>query len=249
MNEITKAPATSLGEALMRLIADPNVGPEKLEMLLKLQAQTLEARAREDFHLAFADLTRELPQVARQGLVELRTRDDRRMGSYRYARWEDMDTVIRPVLSKHGFGISFSSFIEPPPSGRTILRGKLMHVGGHYESADFPVLSDKGPGRNDLQAVGSGVSYAKRYVAELLLNVVRKDLDDDGIKAMDRKLSAEQVETLSKLIAAAKSTPERFLAIMVTDAATLADVPERDYGRLLNAANQAISRNARKERK
>jgi hypothetical protein len=247
MNEVTKSPATSFSEGLMKLIADPQISTDKLELLLKLQSQALEARAREEFHQAFAELSRELPQIERLGMVELRSRDDRRLGSYRYAKWEDMDTAIRPILFKHGFGISFSSYIDP--TGRTVLRGKLLHVGGHFEAAEFPVLSDKGPGRNDLQAVGSGVSYAKRYVAELLLNVVRKGADDDANAALTRKLSGEQVETLSKLIAAAKTTPERFLSIMVTDATTLADVPERDYGRLMNAANQTISRNARKERK
>lgn len=243
MNEVTKAPATSLAESLMRLIADPNVGPEKLEMLLKMQAQTIEARAREDFHLAFADLSAELPQVEREGRVQL-SRGDKSLGSYKYARWEDMDRAIRPVLAKFGFGISFSSIVDA--NGRTVLRGKLMHVGGHFEQAEFPVLSDKGPGRNDLQAIGSGLSYAKRYVAELLLNIVRKGEDDDAIKAMLRKITPDQAETLRKLIAAAKSTPEKFLTVMVTGADRLEDVPERDYGRLTNAANEAIARNARK---
>lgn len=247
MNEIVKAPAASFAEGLMRLIADPNIASDKLELLLKMQAQTLEARAREEFHQAFADLSAELPQVARQGMVELRTRDDRRLGSYRYARWEDLDSAIRPILGKYGFGFSFSTFIDT--GGRTVLRGKLLHVGGHFESAEFPVVSDKGPGRNDLQALGSGVSYAKRYVAELLLNVVRKGQDDDGISAMLSKITPAQIETLTKLIAAAKTTPEKFLSIMVTGAEKLEDVPERDYGRLVNAANATITRNAKKGQK
>jgi hypothetical protein len=246
MNEVAKRPAASFAEGLMKLIADPGISSDKLELLLKLQAQSLEGRAREDFHVAFAELSAELPQVEREGRVEL-TRGDKHFGSYRYARWEDMDTAIRPVLAKFGFGISFSSFLLP--DGRTVLRGKLLHVGGHFEFAEFPVLSDKGPGRNDLQAMGSGLSYAKRYVAELLLNVVRKGEDDDAISAMLRKITPAQVETLSKLVAAAKTTPEKFLSIMVTGAEKLEDVPEREYGRLINAANATITRNARKGQK
>lgn len=244
MNEVTRPAGTSLVDGLMKLIADQNVGTDKLELLLKMQAQALETRAREEFHQAFADLSAELPQVEREGRVEL-SRDNKRLGGYRYARWEDMDTVIRPVLAKHGFGLSFSSRIAPDHTN-VILKGKLLHVGGYFEEAEFPVLSDKGPGRNDLQARGSGISYAKRYVAEMLLNVVRKGEDDDGIAALSRKISEKQVENLERLIAAAKSTPEKFLRVMVTGVESIADIPERDYERVINALNMTITRNAKK---
>lgn len=245
MNEKLPATASGFADGLMKLISDPNVSSDKLETLLKLQAQALEFRAREDFHIAYAQLSAELPQVEREGRVEL-IKDNRRLGGYRYARWEDMDRAIRPLLSKHGFAFSFGSFFGPDQ--RLMVRGKLLHSGGHFEEAEFPVMSDKGPGRNELQAMGSGVSYAKRYVAEMLLNIVRKGQDDDGIAALGRKISQNQIDTLEKLISASKSTPDKFLSIMVTGVEQLSDVPERDYPRLVNALNLQITRNAAKKK-
>jgi hypothetical protein len=39
---------------------------------------------------------------------------------------------------------------------------------------------DTGPGRNQNQAMGSTLSYGKRYTAEMLLNIVREGEDTDG---------------------------------------------------------------------
>ena len=237
-----------MAEGLMRLLTDPAISADKLELLLRLQAETLAQQAREDFHIAFADLAKELPQVEKRGVIELRTRDDRRLGAYAYTRWEDMDSAIRPVLSKYGFALSFSTFTDA--NNQSMVRGKLLHMAGHFETAELPLIADKGPGRNELQSLGSGLSYTKRYLAELLLNIVRKNEDDDGITAQRiaaaSKLTLEQGAQLARMIADVGSTPEKFLGMMVTGVNKLEDVSQRDFTRLVNALNQTKERRKRK---
>lgn len=245
-NEVTrKPPAQGMAEGLMRLLTDPAISSEKLELLLKMQQETLAAQAREDFHLAFNQLAAELPQVEKHGVVELRTRDDRRLGAYAYTRWEDMDRAIRPKLTQHGFGLSFSTHTDA--QGVTMVRGKLLHAAGHAEEASLPLISDKGPGRNELQAMGSGLSYTKRYLAELLLNVVRKGEDDDGLAALRlNKLTPNQAAKLATMIADVGSTPEKFLGAMVTGVTKIEDVPARDYERLVNTLTVTKQRKGKK---
>jgi hypothetical protein len=231
-------PATGFAQGLMRLIADPNIGADKLEILLKMQREIIETQQREAFHEDFIALAAELPQVERKGRVDLMAKDGRRLGGYQYARWEDMDSALRPIWTKHGFGITFSTFNR---DGQTVVCGKLLHKGGHFETAELPLHPDKGPGRNDMQAMGSGVSYTKRYLAELLLNIVRKGLDDDGIKSGLERISAQEVADLAQLIADAGTEPDRFLHTMLTGVESLEEVQARDYARLVNALNARIA--------
>jgi hypothetical protein len=236
-------PATGFAQGLMRLIADPKIGADKLEILLKMQREIIETQQREAFHADFIALAAELPQVEKKGKVDLIAKDGRRLGSYHYARWEDMDKALRPIWTKHGFGMSFSTFVK---DGQAIIRGELLHTGGHAKTAELPLHPDKGPGRSDMQAMGSGVSFTKRYLGEMLLNIVRKGEDDDGIRAGEAKISAREVGELAQLISDAGTEPNRFLATMLTGVERLEDVQGRDYGRLVNALNARIANKGRR---
>jgi len=50
--------------------------------------------------------------------------------------------------------------------------------------ADLPVIEKNGGSKNAVQAVGSSVSYGKRYVMSALLNITTTDDDDDGQSAV-----------------------------------------------------------------
>jgi hypothetical protein len=237
-------PAQGLGEYLMRAMSDPNITAEKLQVLLAAQRDILAERRRESFQTAFAAMSARLPQVTKDGLVELRTKDGRHTGSYRYARWEDMDTVIRPILVEFGFSISFYT---KPSEGKIILGGRLMHVDGHFEIAERYLKPDIGPGRNDLQAEGSGQSYAKRYTAEALLNIVRRGEDDDAVGAKIAKITSDQVKELETLCDTTKTKRETFLRLFVTGIESMVDIPARDFARLKNALEEKKASMTRKK--
>ena len=128
----------------------------------------------------------EIPQVTKRGMVDLGK------GRYGYAKFEDMDTVIRPIMGKWGFYFENTTRIK---NGETIVVVYLCHREGHREKAEIKLMADTGPGRNAMQAVGSGLAYTQRYLQGLLLNVVRKGADDDG-RAAIAKLNKEQAVEL-----------------------------------------------------
>lgn len=240
MNEVTKvqpapAPAMALGETLFKLLADPNIPAEKMQILLQMQREIMADSRRERFQTAFAALAKELPQVERKGKVEL-IKEKQLLGKYSYAKWEDMDKVLRPIWTKHGFGISFSGRVTD--SGKQVLIGKLMHEAGHFETSERLLIADPGPGRNNLQAEGSGLSYAKRYIAEGLLNIVRRDEDDDGIAGGLKTISNSQVKELTKLLDETKTKADTFLRLFLTDIESMSLIPEREFPRLKNALEE-----------
>jgi hypothetical protein len=82
---------------------------------------------------------------------------------------------IGPILSKNGLGISHHIITE---AGSLSLRTRLLHSGGTTLETEVPLLMAK----NDMQSLGSSVTYAKRYAISALLNLVT-DEDDDGNEA------------------------------------------------------------------
>jgi hypothetical protein len=236
MNNIVKrpAPALALGDTLLKMLVDPNISAEKTQILLQTQKDIMAESRREAFQTAFAALAAELPQVDKRGIVEL-VKEGRVLGRYNFAKWEDMDAVIRPIMFRHGFSFSFASRVD---SGKQILVGKLMHSAGHFEISERLLIADPGPGRNTLQAEGSGLSYAKRYVAEGLLNIVRKGQDDDGIASGLKLIDAAQVKQLAGLLGETGTKTEMFLGMFVTGATSLEEIAARDLPRLLNALQE-----------
>ena len=236
MNDVTRVtPAQGFGDTLMQLLSNPDVPADKLQIMLQMQREILADRRREAFETAFVAMHAKMPRVNKHGLVELIAKDGRKLGSYKFAKWEDMDEVLRPHLEKFGFALRFTQINGE--TGLVTVRGELVHIDGHSVSSERAVPPDRGPGRNDLQAIGSSISYAKRYLAEGLCNIVRQGEDNDG-QAIPKPISAAQVKELEGLLKSIKTSPQTFLRFFVTGADALDEIQERDFPRLINALKE-----------
>jgi len=219
-------PAQSFGAFLMQALTDKSIPADKLQMILKARQEMLAAEAKEAFDLAYAAFSAELPQVERDGTVTLGDK-----GRYPFTTIEAMDTVIRPLLAKHGLSISFSS--RDDKDSVTITGTLAGH--GWERSSTYTLPPDMGPGRNALQARGSSRRYAKRYITDDLCNVVRKGKDDDGRGTVFEPIDAVQIKELTDLIKSTKTDEATFLQIMVTGVERLEDIRQRDFARLVLA--------------
>jgi hypothetical protein len=227
------APAEAFGEFLMRALSDPNIPADKLEIIAKMRREVLGDQAREAFQEHFAALSAELPQVERDGTVAL-VKDGRETGRYAFTTIEAMDLILRPLLAKHGFAISFSS-IDNKDS--VTIAGTLSGWGWE-RSSTYTLPPDNGPGRNAMQARGSSRRYAKRYITDDLVNIVRKGKDDDAKGAIEALIDAVQLKELETLMGATATIEAPFLKMMVSGAETLADIRQRDFPRLLMALRE-----------
>jgi len=228
------APAETFGQALMQAMTDPAISAEKLAVVLQARREVMEAQAREQFNEAFSRMQLAIPQVTKHGLIELVSKDGRHLGQYRFAKWEDMDQVIRPILAEHGFSLSFSS--QDQPDGVLVI-GELAYR-SYSKTSRIKLPPDQGPGRNPLQAYGGALSYGKRYTAELLLNIVRKGEDTDAVDVSAKKIDTGQRNVLHTMIEDTNTDMKRFLTNMVSGVDKLEDILERDYTRLVNALQE-----------
>lgn len=97
----------------------------------------------------------------------------------RYADFTSCMDACRLPLSKNGLAVtqlpSFSG------DGRFVLSTLLLHSSGQWMACEFPMST-----KNDnIQAIGSAMSYAKRYSLCGMLGIVAdEDIDDDGNHAI-----------------------------------------------------------------
>ena len=207
---VAEAPGTLLA-AIVGMAKDPAVNIPALQALMAMQERLEERAAKREFIAAFARLSADLPRVKKGGTIPLVTKDGKDKGSIAFAKWEDMDKVIRPLMVREGFTLSFDSVVRPGDGGGLIVTGTLMHRDGHTRTASMPLPLDTGPGRNNLQAGGSTLSYGKRYCAEMLLNIVREGEDDDDKLGGTKFVTTEQAVEIRKYLEGTKTDEEPFL--------------------------------------
>lgn len=199
----------SLLPAIIQVARDPSLDVKKLEALMEMQFKMERRQAEQEFIAAFTRVSEKMPRVKKTGVIDL----GKGKGQIAFAKWEEMDKVIRPLLASEGFTLSFDSAPRTGEGGGLVVTGKLMHRSGHVSAASIPLPLDSGPGRNNLQAQGSTLSYGKRYCAEMLLNIVREGGDDDGVKGAARFATEDEVSELRALIAETNTSENNFCAL------------------------------------
>ena len=204
---LTRAPSETamVLEGITRAALDPNVDVAKLERLLDIQERLLADQRRTTFRAALARLQERLPQITKAGTIF----DGQGRARNRFAKLEDIDAVIRPLLAEEGFSFAFDS--KAAVGGMIEFTGTLHHREGHAETKTMTLPVDAGAGRNAVQSVGSSTSYARRYLISMHLNLITRDEDDDGAGGSAHEpITAAQVAELTRLLVEAGGDPARF---------------------------------------
>lgn len=181
------------GDNLLAVIAaaaiDPRCDVAKMQALLDMQERIERRDAEKAFNAAFLALQAELPAIRRDGKIEIREKNasgsregGRVQQSTPYATFNNIHKVLKPLLTKHGFGLSFAT---EPVGERLLVKGILMHEAGHFRETSFPLPAETSGSKNNVQGWGSSMSYGKRYCTIALVNIVSEadeDADTDGYR-------------------------------------------------------------------
>lgn len=237
----------SLLSVIARAASDPAVDVSKMETLLRMQKELMADQARAQFNQAFARLQLKLPRVKKNGEVRYPVNknnpDGPKKKAFSYAKYEDIDELIRPLLNEEGFSLTYTT--EPQQNGTILIIGTLLHVGGHEKKASIgPLPLDTSGGKNNLQAANSTFSYGKRYTETMLLNLVFEGDDDDGVTGGMQFIDAASVKALSDLLIETKSSIDDFCRFMAVGG--LAEIEVKDYPAAINALMAKRARGAAK---
>lgn len=174
--------------AICAAAENPAVDVEKMERLLAMQEKISADQARRAYVEALHGFQAECPQIHRSGGIEVqgRTRS-------KYSPYEDMMKTVRPYMQKYGFSESFDTQTNQQDVISAVTC-TLSHIMGHSERSTFPVMPDRSGSKNDIQAIGSALSYGKRYSIGAALGLVFTDEDDDARAASAASERADDLE-------------------------------------------------------
>lgn len=165
--------AASFIQMIERASRDPSVDIDKMERLMQMHERMLNRQAETAFNAALSAMQTELPEIKERGEIKNKSGGVQS----KFALWEDMNQIIKPILSRHGFALTFRTGNE---GNKIIVVGILSHEAGHSEKSSFALPVDLSGSKNEVQGLGSSTSYGKRYVAGALLNLTSRGEDNDG---------------------------------------------------------------------
>lgn len=151
---------------------------------------------------------------------------------YFKTRYADLAAIIkasRPSLTKHG--LSIIQQIITADDGHTYLHTLLCHISGQWVESRVRIV----PPKNDVQTLGSYITYLRRYSIMALCGIVTSDEDDDGNLAVSSytqhaKPQYISAQELAALEAEIKDHPS--IAQLIKDGlqiSTLAMIPKAKY--------------------
>lgn len=200
------ATASQEAAAMIAMIKEvaltPGANIEAIRAMLDMQRQLTKDQAERAFNEALARLSIQLPRVKKTGkveyLVDKTKKDGPKEEAFKFAKYEDIDKAIRPLLAAEGFSLSFTTEPRAGDGGGLNMIGTLSHVQGHSRTSQIAVALDNSGGKNNIQGMGSSSSYGKRYVTCMLLNIITEGQDDDGNSA--EPITLEQAADIDKRI-------------------------------------------------
>lgn len=230
-SNVVTTDAASLMAVLTRAASDPNTDADKLERLMAMYERISAARAKAAFDAALSLMQPHLPVVDRRGKITIKEKGTETVRqSTPYALFEDINKAVGPILAAHGFAISFRTSAEAKVKVTAI----LSHREGHREETSLELMHDSTGSKNSVQAIGSSVSYGKRYTMCALLNITTQGDDDDAHTA--GVVSEEQLKTLEKLVQETGTDLPKFLNFM--GAESLAQIPGAQFQKAKHALEQ-----------
>ena len=158
-----------------------NASIEQMQQLFDLQLRFEANEGRKAYNDAMSNFREECPTINRGRSVE--------HNKTKFAGLAESIEAIRPFLSKYGLSHQWKTKQE---GANITVECTVTHRMGHSESTSLAASPDKSGGKNDIQAIGSTVSYLERYTLYAILGLSSREMDDDG-KGAGKKQEVELI--------------------------------------------------------
>ena len=143
---------------LLRLAVEQGADLDRLERLMELQSRWEAGEARKAYNAAMAAFKAKPLAIGKDKHVSFNTTKGKT--EYDHATLGNVVRVIVPALAQEG--LSHSWVTERIDGGRVQVTCKITHALGHSESMALDAPLDDSGGKNNIQALGSAITYLQR---------------------------------------------------------------------------------------
>jgi len=202
---------------------------EVLSRMMDLYERNEKREAEKAFASALVDLQAETIRVQATKAVDVKNGVPR----YTFAPYEEIMATVQPMLTRHGFSITFDT---DEGESRLTSTCTLTHKGGHSRANKFAVRYTKPPGSSDAQGDMSTKSYAKRGALCDALNITIEH--DDDARMIGKPIGKAFAIDLQQRVQDCKANEQAFLkfaGVACHNPATLEDyeqIPDDRYDAL-----------------
>lgn len=215
----------SLAGVLEKALENNQVTPELLNGFLDFQERLDLKRAEQEFNRSLTKAIAEIPDFEKM----------RQGHNSKYTPFEVINHTVKPILQRNDLYLTFYTSMEEP---KTIdVTAKITHVDGFSQKTIMRLPFDTSGNKNDVQSVGSAVSYGKRYTMCALLNITTHNEDDDGF-ASSKKIDKDQIGRINNGILASGVSLEKLCKYMDVD--NIGEILLTDYTKALGYLSQAV---------
>lgn len=161
---------------LLALAVQQGADLDRLERLMALQERWEANEARKAYTQAMAAFKAEPMTITKDKHVEFTTQKG--VTSYDHATLGNVVRTIVAGLARHGLSHSWQT--DRMEGGRVQVTCRITHSLGHSESIALDAGLDDSGGKNNIQALGSAITYLQRYTLLSITGLATEDQDDDG---------------------------------------------------------------------
>jgi hypothetical protein len=161
---------------LLELATRQGADVDKLGKLMDLQLRWQADEARKAFVVALISFKASPPTITKNKAVDFTSAKGRT--HYKHATLDNVSGIIGAALAE--VGISHRWETEQLDGGLIRVTCILTHAMGHSEKVWLQASRDESGNKNNIQAVGSTVTYLQRYTLLAATGMAVQDQDDDG---------------------------------------------------------------------
>ena len=177
---------------LIQLALSKGAGVDQLEKLLALQERFEANEARKAYVVAMAAFKANPPRINKDKHVSFGNTE------YDHASLANVTETINSALSAQGLSAAWKTTQSEKQITVTCC---ITHILGHQECTSLSALPDDSGKKNQIQSVGSTVSYLSRYTLLSLTGLATHDQDTDGFQTgiPPEIVTTEQISALAEI--------------------------------------------------
>ncbi|MBB4077261.1 hypothetical protein GGR08_001589 [Bartonella fuyuanensis] len=188
-------------ERILTRALENDVDMDRLERLIALREKEIE---RQNYQCFVSDLS-----AMQMEYQNIQKNAKNAHTNSQYTTLDQHIDAVKETLSKYHFALF--SRIKEQDHDTMIIEMTLTHPSGNKISTEGKFPYDVKGCKSTIQSVGSTITYARRYLLSMLLNVASKEDDTDG-NILIKSAFPQQITEIRNLMSQTQTEEEKILA-------------------------------------